>query len=65
MPHGLKKKKKKVLTLESMVPNIAEYGMNLAAKQQKLTLLTWAEKEFGGGTVHRVSTETSSCSIAK
>ena len=53
MPHSLEKK---VLTLESMVPNIAEYGVNLAAKQQKLTLLTWAEKKFGGGTVHRVST---------
>ena len=55
MPHSLGKKKK-VLTLESMVPNIAEYGVNLAVKQQKLTLLTWAEKKFGGGTVHRVST---------
>ena len=41
MPHGLaKKKKKKVLTLESTVPNIAEYGVDLAIQQQKLTLLT-------------------------
>ena len=46
---------KKVLTLESMISNIAEYGVNLAVKQQKLTLLTEAEKEFVGGRVHRIS----------
>lgn len=44
-----------MLTLESTISNITEYGVNLAVKQQKLTPLTEAEKEFVGGRVHRIS----------